>query len=65
MTDTTELQYLKLLIENQFQLINERLNNNDKNISKILRKLSMRKKEKAFQGIEVGKEIDVVSYLDD
>lgn len=59
-----ELQQLKILIENQFKIINRKITQNDKNILRLLKKIENEESMGEYTPILREGTIKIRSYMD-
>jgi hypothetical protein len=65
MDNINTLAELRILLENEFTVINKKLTNYDKNLIRILRRLENRSKGISYTELPKGSDIKVTSYMDE
>ncbi len=63
-TNIDELQQLKILIENQFRILNRKVTENDKNILRLLKKIENEESIGEYVPILNDSTIKIRSYMD-
>ncbi len=59
-----EVAVLKILIQNEFRVLNKKISKSDKDIEKILKRIENKTLISEYEPIYSGEDIPVISYLD-
>lgn len=59
-----EVAVLKILIQNEFKILNKKIAKSDKDIEKILKRIERKNLIPEYEPVYSGEDITVVSYLD-
>ncbi len=64
MVTNDDIKILKILIQNEFKILNKKISKNDKDIEKLLKKIEKVEIINTYEPIYSCEDIPVISYLD-